>query len=89
MPLPSELVSILKAWKAEQNAERLALGPAYRDLGLVFTIANGGAVNADNLRKRDFARLVARAELPRIRLHDLQPSHASLGSLARGTDQGK
>jgi integrase len=78
IPLPAELVGILRHWKAQQNEERLLLGPAYRDLGLVFTIAGGGPVNGDNLRRRDFARLTKLAGLPAIRPHDLRHTYASL-----------
>jgi integrase len=78
VPLPSELIGILRRWKATQNEERLLLGPDYRDLGLVFTIPDGGAVNGDNLRRRDYARLVKLAGLPAIRPHDLRHTYASL-----------
>ncbi|MBX6772229.1 MAG: site-specific integrase [Chloroflexi bacterium] len=84
VPLPAELVALLRAWKAQQNQERLLLGPAYRDYGLVFTLPDGGPIDHHNLSRRDFARLTAQAGLPRIRFHDLR--HASATALlAAGT----
>jgi integrase len=78
VPLPADLVAILRTWKAAQNTERLVLGPDYRDFGLVFTIAGGGPIQRQNLARRDFARLIAAAGVPKIRFHDLRHSHASL-----------
>jgi len=78
VPLPAELVALLRAWKAQQNQERLLLGPAYRDYGLVFPLPDGGPIDYHNLSRRDFARLTAQAGLPRIRFHDLRHAHASL-----------
>jgi integrase len=77
IPLPPELMAILRAWKATQNEERLLLGPDYRDLGLVFTIPGGGPINADNLRNQTYARLVQLAGVRRIRPHDLRHCYAS------------
>ena len=77
IPLLPELVDALRHWKATQNGDRLLLGPAYRDFGLVFTIPGGGAVSSDDLRKRDLARLVKQARVPAIRSHDLRHCYAS------------
>jgi integrase len=76
--LPGELVTTLRAWKATQNAERLAIGPDYRDYGLVFTIPGGGPINKDNLTSRTFAHLMEQAKVPRIRFHDLRHTSATL-----------
>jgi integrase len=58
VPIPPELATNLRAWKAQQNAERLAMGADYRDYGLVFTIPGGGTINHHNLARRNFARLI-------------------------------
>lgn len=50
----------------------------------VFSTGSGGPINVNNLRHRDWKRLLARAGLPpRTRLHDLRHSAATL-LLARG-----
>jgi integrase len=77
IPLPPELVTILRAWKATQNEERLLLGPDYRDLGFVFTIAGGGPINENNLRNQSYERLVKLAGVRRVRPHDLRHCYAS------------
>jgi integrase len=78
VPIPAELVTMLRAWKARQNAERLALGSEYRDYGLVFTIPGGGPIHHQNLSRRDFARLTEAAGVPKIRFHDLRHTSAGL-----------
>jgi integrase len=59
----------------------LATHAASRDpqdtAGLVFTSAEGGFLNPNRVSKR-FARLVAVSGLPRIRLHDLRHTHATI-----------
>jgi len=77
IPLPPELVTILRHWKATQNEERLFLGTAYRDYGLAFTIPGGGPINEDNLRNQPFARLVKLAGVRAVRIHDLRHCYAN------------
>ena len=54
------------------------LGDLYRDHGLVFTSEVGTVINPTNLRRRSFAPLPERAGLPRIRVHDLRHTCATL-----------
>jgi len=54
------------------------LGDLYRDHGLVFTSEVGTVINPTNLRRRSFAPLLERAGLPRIRVHDLRHTCATL-----------
>lgn len=75
-------VATLKSWRATQNAERLAWGPAWTDVGLVFTREDGEALHPDRVTKM-FDGHVKRAGLQRIRLHDLRHTHATL-ALAAG-----
>ena len=44
----------------------------------VFCSENGGPLDGDNLRHRVFYRLLRKAELRRIRFHDLRHTYASL-----------
>jgi integrase len=65
-------VQALKAHRARQNEQRLALGPAWENkLGLVFTRQDGEPLDSKRLA-RELDRLTKRAELPRIRFHDLR-----------------
>jgi integrase len=56
---------------AQEAARRYAPG------GWLFTSVRGGPVNPD-LYSQTFDRLVARLDVPRIRLHDLRHTHATL-----------
>jgi len=58
------------------------LGEAYQDLGLVFCRADGTTVHPDRFTQM-FDKHVKESGLPRIRLHDLRHTHATL-ALAAG-----
>jgi integrase len=58
------------------NAVRLAAAE-WEDNDLVFCTGNGRPINPNNLY-RTFETIMARAGVPRIRLHDLRPTHATL-----------
>ena len=67
----------LRAHRKFQLEERLAAGPAYVELGLAFCREDGSELDPDWVSKR-FERLVVAAGVPRIRLHDLRHTHATL-----------
>lgn len=75
--LPASCIAALRRHKARQNAERLRLGALWQDRDFVFTNASGGPLHVNSLMDR-FARLVARAGVPRIRFHDLRHTCATL-----------
>lgn len=75
--LDKETVAVLRAWKKRQLEERVKIGAAYQDSGLVFTKVDGSVLHPD-LFSQTFDRLVAKSGLPRIRLHDLRHTHATL-----------
>jgi integrase len=75
-------VEALRSRRARQLEERLLLGSSYRDDDLVFCQPDGTPIHPDSFSGL-FERLVARADLPRIRFHDLRHTHASL-ALAAG-----
>lgn len=76
VPLPAFALSRLVAHHALQRLERIAAGTDTED-GLVFTTPDGWAVNGSWLTKH-FQKLLAAAELPDMRLHDLRHGAASL-----------
>lgn len=67
----------LRDHRTSQIEERLALGSPFAEEGLVFSNDDGSAVHPDKLTKA-FVRVVKGLGLPRIRLHDLRHTHASL-----------
>jgi integrase len=75
--IDSPVVARLSAWRKRQAEERLLVGPAYDDHGLVFTRPDGCPIHPEFF-SRTFDRVVARSDLPAIRPHDLRHTHASL-----------
>ncbi len=77
IPLPAETVAALKSWHARQGQERLKLGEGYEGQGLVFTREDGSPMRPDLLTD-SFERYITKAGLPKIRLHDLRHTFATL-----------
>ena len=76
IPLPSLTVAALRTHKAEQGREKLRLGPAYDDQGLVCARPDGTVWKPDSLSAA-FQRFVRNHKLTRIRFHDLRHTHAT------------
>ena len=70
-------VAALRDHRKKQLEERLAWGARWEDSGLVFTRENGSLVHPDTFSGM-FERLVRKSDLPRIRLHDLRHTYATL-----------
>ncbi len=75
---PQLAFEALHRHRARQAEERLAHGPAWDDLDLVFPNSVGRPMEHSNLRIRSFQPLLEKAGLPRIRLHDLRHTAATL-----------
>ena len=75
--IPGESVASLRSHRDRQNFERQALGPGYRDFGLVFATRLGTALGERNVI-RAFKAALRRAGLrDDIRLHDLRHAHGT------------
>lgn len=76
--LDERTVSVVRAHRKRQKAERLAAGAAWdAENDLVFTDEIGRPVRPEWFSK-EFGRLVAAAGVPRIRLHDVRHTYATL-----------
>lgn len=75
--LDTATIIALKAHRARQVQERLAVGAGYRDDALVFALLDGSVIHPDTASYQ-FEQRLERLKLPRIRLHDLRHSHATL-----------
>jgi integrase len=75
--LDSTTVEALKAHCEQQLAEREKWGEAYHDHDLVFTRENGEPLDPNGFTDL-FGTALKRAKLPKIRLHDLRHTHATL-----------
>lgn len=84
LDIGSRVVGALLAHQLAQQAEREAAGSAYQDNDRVFCREDGADLDPDNV-SRIFRRLVTKAGLRQVRLHDVRHGAASL-MLASGTD---
>ena len=80
--LDSGTVAALRSHRVAQNQQKLKLGEAYQDFGLVFCREDGTPIHPDRFTQM-FDKHVKDSGLPRIRLHDLRHTHATL-ALAAG-----
>ncbi len=80
--LTDDAIRELKTHRKRQAQEKLLMGEAYQDNGLVFCQPDGTFLRPEEFTKR-FQRYLKKAGLPKVRLHDLRHTHASL-LLARG-----
>ena len=74
--LPSLTVDVLRRHKVKQAKELLRLGIRHGEDALVVCAPDGQPCDPNNF-SREFQRLLAGTDLPRIRLHDLRHSHIS------------
>ena len=70
-------VEQLDAHKLAQQQDRDEWGSEYRDQDLVFCRENGTPIHPQTFSQA-FERLIAKTSLPRIRLHDLRHTHATI-----------
>jgi integrase len=66
----------IRKYKKQQNEFKLALGSCYHDMGLVFCREDGRPIYPRQLAIV-FDRIIKKAGVPKIRLHDLRHTHAT------------
>ncbi|MCE7875361.1 site-specific integrase [bacterium CPR1] len=78
LALEPEMAELLRQHRDQQNIEKEYAGSAYEDLGLVFANELGGPLYLDNLRARNFKRVLQRAGLPsNLTVYSLRHSAAT------------
>ena len=75
--VPQFALAALRAHQMVQDQERAVAGSKWSEHGLVFTSSIGTPLDGPNVTHR-LQRLLAAAELPRMRFHDLRHACASL-----------
>ena len=75
--LDATSIEVLRLHRTAQREERLRLGPAWMDSGYVFCGIDGAALHPDTITGT-FRTIVTDLDLPRIRLHDLRHTSATL-----------
>lgn len=76
--LPEVLVEILRRHRAEQEERKRIMGPAYRDHGLVCCRPDGTPIVPSTFSTYFRSWIKRHAVFPRITLHGLRHSHATL-----------
>ena len=67
----------LKDHRQRQPDEKAAWGPSYQDSNLVFRREDGSPVHPQ-LFSQQFERIMRNSDLPKIRLHDVRHTHATI-----------
>lgn len=75
--LDERTVAVLRAWRKQQLKQNMATGMRVDDSGFVFAKPDGSPLHPDYM-SQTFERLLTKLDLPRIRLHDLRHTHATL-----------
>jgi len=75
--LPPSLAILLRQHKVEREEEHIILGKALTDDDFVFSHADGTPLNPNTV-SHTFSKIVARAGLCHLRLHDLRHTYATL-----------
>jgi len=75
--LPISLVELFKVYRADQELLRIQLGISLNADDFVFIRPDGSPINPNAITLA-FRRIIKRAGLRRIRLHDLRHTHATL-----------
>ena len=82
--VPASAVAVLREHRKRQLESRLLAGDRWRDYDLVFATSIGTPLDPGDVL-RAFRRVLAAAEIPSMRFHDLRHAYATL-SLAAGDD---
>lgn len=75
--LDARTVAVLRSWRKQHLESYIATGVRVDESGFVFAKPSGGPLHPDYF-SQSFERLIAKMDLPRIRLHDLRHTHATL-----------
>lgn len=73
--LDTTTIEVLTAWKAWQQTEQASVG--IEPAGWVFSDVEGNPIHPHSV-SQTFERIVARASVPKIRLHDIRHTHGTL-----------
>ena len=84
MKVSADVVTMLKAWRAEQSKQHLRMGDQWQDSDRLFTAWNGAPIRPDVITAW-FHKFVTKNGLPPIHIHSLRHTNATL-LIAAGTN---
>ncbi len=84
MKVSVDVVTMLRAWRAEQSKQRLRMGDQWQDSDRLFTAWNGAPIRPDVITAW-FHKFVTKNGLPPIHIHSLRHTNATL-LIAAGTN---
>lgn len=76
IPIPEDVVLVLKQWRLTQAQEKLKLGPVYNDSEQVFTSATGTPIRQRHAASR-LSRLASQANIKHVNPHALRHTYAT------------
>lgn len=76
IPLPPSTAGVLTSWRTRQTEERLQLGAAWQNTGLVFTAEEGTMIDPQNINRK-LNQLLKRAGIEHIKVHELRHTFAT------------
>ena len=76
IPIPDNLVPVLRAWRLRQIRERLKSGPEYKNSGRVFTSSVGTPLIQRNTGRK-LAELASKCNIPHVNPHALRHTFAT------------
>jgi integrase len=76
--LPALGVAALKEHRKRQLEDRLKAGTRWKETGLVFTSTRSTYIDPSNLSNKYLRKVLEKAELPRVRFHDLRHGFATV-----------
>ena len=76
--LPESMVSVLRAHRQQQVADRLRAGPTWADQNLIFATSVGAPLDFRALVRRHFTKILRSAGVPTIRPYALRHTCATL-----------
>lgn len=78
LDIDEDIIAALRSHRTNQLEEKLVMGKRWKEpWGLIFVSENGAPIHPSNLLSH-FHKTLTRAELPKIRIHDLRHTCATL-----------
>lgn len=76
VPIPSNLISVIKTHELNQKIEKVKAGPYYDDKGFIFSTDTGKPLDHRNL-SQSYRKLLIKAQIPHHKFHALRHTFAT------------